>query len=131
MLNIDKYPAVQLKFNFPKYWVFYIRVNRARLAAVDWILAEDFFNDITKCLQNLKWTFDYREDEKIQILGYTPTNSWFCLAFNDIDLYIMGVMVAENFRGAGQELDCLERILMRENERYYLAGPFDFHSMKE
>jgi len=127
---MDNVNVVQLKFDFPKYWTFDIRIDRFRLAAIDYILAEDFFNDITKCLQILRWTFKYRRDEKIQILGYTPTNGWFSLAFNEIDGYVIGGIVAENLKDIKKELSCLEEALRKENESYYLVGSFDFHSVK-
>ena len=127
---MDNVNVVQLKFDFPKYWTFDIRIDRFRLAAIDYILAEDFFNDITKCLQTLRWAFEYRRDEKIQILGYTLTNGWFSLAFNEIDGYVIGGIVAENLKDIKKELSCLEEALRKENESYYLVGSFDFHSVK-
>ena len=123
---MDNVNVVQLKFDFPKYWTFDIRIDRFRLAAIDYILAEDFFNDITKCLQILRWTFKYRRDEKIQILGYTLTNGWFSLAFNEIEGYVIGGIVAENLRNIEKELGSLEEVLVKENNGYYLTGPFIF-----
>ena len=123
---MDNVNVVQLKFDFPKYWTFDIRIDRFRLAAIDYILAEDFFNDITKCLQTLRWAFEYRRDEKIQILGYTLTNGWFSLAFNEIEGYVIGGIVAENLRNIEKELGSLEEVLVKENNGYYLTGPFIF-----